>query len=86
MVFSRRDFLSTAVVGAVSLGLEGEERNKKDSSKAETSALAGKRPIIISAANGFPYLDNAFEFLKSGGDTLDAALTGCKGSGERSHR
>ncbi|MGH9546333.1 MAG: N(4)-(beta-N-acetylglucosaminyl)-L-asparaginase [Terriglobales bacterium] len=79
MAFSRRDFLSTAVVGAMSLGLEGEEQNKKESSKGETSALAGKRPIIISAANGFPYLDDAFAFLKNGGDTLDAALKVVKG-------
>ncbi len=79
MAFSRRDFLSTAVVGAMSLGLEGEEQNKKESSKGETSALAGKRPIIISAANWFPYLDDAFAFLKNGGDTLDAALKVVKG-------
>jgi len=79
MAFSRRDFLSTAVVGAVSLGLEGEERKKPGPDKAEAAAVAGKRPIIISAANGFDYLDEAFEFLKGGGDTLEAALRVVKG-------
>jgi N4-(beta-N-acetylglucosaminyl)-L-asparaginase len=79
MAFSRRDFLSTAVVGAVSLGLEGEERKKRGPDKAEAAAGAGKRPIIISAANGFDYLDEAFEFLKGGGDTLEAALRVVKG-------
>ena len=79
MAFSRRDFLSTAVVGAVSLGLEGEERKKSVADKSEAAAAAGKRPIIISAANGFDYLDEAFAFLKGGGDTLEAALRVVKG-------
>jgi N4-(beta-N-acetylglucosaminyl)-L-asparaginase len=35
---------------------------------------AVKRPIIVCANNGFPYLDAAFLFLKNGGDTLDAAM------------
>jgi N4-(beta-N-acetylglucosaminyl)-L-asparaginase len=74
MSFSRRDFLSAAVVGAVSLGLEGEEQKKSDTSKTETAPAPGKRPIIISAGNGFEYLDAAYLFLKNGGDTLDAAL------------
>ena len=84
MAFSRRDFLSTAVVGVVSLGLEGkdlegEDRKKPDASKADAAVVAGKRPIIVSAGNGFDYLDDAFAFLKNGGDTLDAALKVVKG-------
>jgi N4-(beta-N-acetylglucosaminyl)-L-asparaginase len=78
MAFSRRDFLSTAVIGAVSLGLEGEERKQPESGRTETSA-PGKRAIIISAANGFDYLDQAFAFLQNGGDTLEAALKVVKG-------
>src|SRR3989442_11995038 len=35
---------------------------------------AVKRPIIVCANNGFNYLDDAFLFLKNGGDTLDAAM------------
>ncbi len=38
-----------------------------------------KRPIIVCANNGFNYLEDAFAFLKSGGDTLDAALRVVKG-------
>ena len=79
MVFSRRDFLSTAVVGAVSLGLEGQEPINAPSGKQGTSPRSGKRPIIISAGNGVDYLDEAFAFLKNGGDTLDAALKVVKG-------
>ena len=48
MAFSRRDFLSSAAIGAVSLGLEGQEPNKPNSSKPETPAAPGKRPIIVS--------------------------------------
>jgi N4-(beta-N-acetylglucosaminyl)-L-asparaginase len=33
-----------------------------------------KRPVLICAANGFHYLDAAYEALKNGEDTLDAAL------------
>src|ERR1700690_2709733 len=79
MVFSRRDFLTTAGIGALSLGLEGQDRNKSDSTKLEPPASTGKRPIIISSWNGFDYLDDAFASLKGGGDTLDAALKVVKG-------
>src|SRR5258705_5779033 len=79
MAYSRRDFLSTAAMGAVSLRLEGQERNRASSSGAASPAAPGKRPIIISAANGFDYLDGAFAFLRNGGDTLDAALKVVRG-------
>jgi len=78
MAFSRRDFLSTAVIGAVSLGMEAEERKQPQSNKSETP-VAGKRPIMISAANGFDYMEEAYAFLKNGGDTLDAALKVVRG-------
>jgi N4-(beta-N-acetylglucosaminyl)-L-asparaginase len=79
MVFSRRDFLSSVAVGAASLGLEAQERSQPSSSKPETTAGPRKRPIIVSAFNGFDYLEDAFTFLKNGGDTLDAALKVVKG-------
>jgi N4-(beta-N-acetylglucosaminyl)-L-asparaginase len=77
MAFSRRDFLSTAVVGAVSLGLPAEGRSQ--TGPAIGPSTPGKRPIIVSAFNGFDYLDDGFALLKSGGDTLDAALKVVKG-------
>jgi N4-(beta-N-acetylglucosaminyl)-L-asparaginase len=40
---------------------------------------AYKLPIIICAHNGFNYLDDAYNFLRGGGDTLDAALRVVKG-------
>src|SRR5262249_18387976 len=73
MTFSRRDFLSSAAIGAVSLGLDAQESNRQNFS------APAKRPIIVSAFNGLDYLDDAFKFVQSGGDTLDAALKVVKG-------
>jgi N4-(beta-N-acetylglucosaminyl)-L-asparaginase len=76
MTVSRRDFIATAVVGSLSLGLVKAESAAQESKKPGASA---KRPIMICAANGYEYLDDAFAFLSSGGDTLDAALRVVKG-------
>jgi len=70
MTVSRRDFLTTAVAGSVSLGLL---------TQAKAQSSPGKRPIIVCANNGFNYLDDAYAFLAAGGDTLDAALKVVKG-------
>src|SRR5215472_11993672 len=40
---------------------------------------AAKRPIIICAHNGYAYVEAAYVFLKSGGDTLDTAIRVVKG-------
>src|SRR5580765_1153208 len=75
MSFSRRDFLTTTVVGSLALKVEGQDSPDKNSK----TQSPGKRPIIISAGNGFNYLDDAYDFLKNGGDTLDAAIRVVKG-------
>src|SRR5262249_18956674 len=72
MAWSRRDFLATAVASSFSLDLRAEQNSNPQQ-------VSSKRPIIISAHNGFHYLDPAFAFLKDGGDTLDAALKVVKG-------
>ena len=75
MALSRRDFIATTVAGsAASLAL-----GQQSSAPANSSTAALKRPIIICAANGYNYLDNGYAFLKSGGDTLDAALRVVRG-------
>jgi N4-(beta-N-acetylglucosaminyl)-L-asparaginase len=85
MTFSRRDFVRTSVLGAVAAGVgtraQGEDTAAQEHVAQENQAQSGsnKRPIIISANNGFNYLEDAFAFLKSGGDTLDAALRVVKG-------
>jgi N4-(beta-N-acetylglucosaminyl)-L-asparaginase len=84
MTFSRRDFVKTSVLGAVAAGVgaraQGEE-SKQGAATQEHAAQSGayKRPIIVCANNGFNYLDDAYAFLKNGGDTLDAALRVVKG-------
>jgi N4-(beta-N-acetylglucosaminyl)-L-asparaginase len=80
MSFSRRDFVKTSVLGAVAAGV-GTRAHAEDAPAQEHSAQSGsyKRPIIVCAHNGLNYLDDAFAFLKSGGDTLDAALRVVKG-------
>src|SRR5271156_2546600 len=45
----------------------------------DAQGTSHKRPIIVCANNGYAYLDDAFAFLKSGGDTLDAAIKVVKG-------
>jgi N4-(beta-N-acetylglucosaminyl)-L-asparaginase len=78
MTVSRRDFLGTAVVGSLSLGLL-DPKGKAQESKQNEAVSSGKRPIIICAHNGYNYLDDAYAFLATGGDTLDAALKVVKG-------
>jgi N4-(beta-N-acetylglucosaminyl)-L-asparaginase len=79
VTFSRRDFIAAAVLGSASLGLQGEEKSQQPATKPETGAGAGKPPIIVCANNGYAYLDDAYTFLKNGGDTLDAAVRVVKG-------
>jgi len=61
---SRRRLLTTAAAASGAAAFAGQ-------SAAQGSQ---KRPILICAANGHPYLDAAYAALRSGEDTLDAAL------------
>jgi N4-(beta-N-acetylglucosaminyl)-L-asparaginase len=78
MSFSRRDFLTSAVVSSLSVGGAGQEQ-KQSPQKSAMPSSPGRRPIIVCAHNGFNYLDDAYVFLKNGGDTLDAAIRVVKG-------
>src|SRR6202522_1595815 len=78
MTFSRRDFVKTSVLGAVAAGV-GTPAQGEDSKQAAQGG-SYKRPIIVSANNGYAYLDDAYAFLKGGGDTLDAAIKVVKGA------
>jgi N4-(beta-N-acetylglucosaminyl)-L-asparaginase len=82
--FSRRDFVKTSVLGAVAAGVgtraQGEEsKPSAGSHEQDTQTGSHKRPIIVCANNGYAYLEDAFVFLKGGGDTLDAALRVVRG-------
>jgi N4-(beta-N-acetylglucosaminyl)-L-asparaginase len=83
MTFSRRDFVRTSVLGAVAAGVgtyaDGENTNPNAAQEPAAQSGSPKRPVIVCAKNGYAYLENAFAFLKDGGDTLDAALKVVKG-------
>jgi N4-(beta-N-acetylglucosaminyl)-L-asparaginase len=80
MPFSRRDFVKTSLLGAVAAGVGTRAQAEAATGQPHDSQSGSyKRPIIICAHNGLNYLDDAFAFLKSGGDTLDAALKVVKG-------
>ena len=79
-LWSRRRFFLTSLAGSALAGankLFGRTAAKED----EPSPLAnlvpsarGKRPLIISSANGLHALEKGMDILKKGGDTLDAVV------------
>ncbi|MFI5098745.1 MAG: isoaspartyl peptidase/L-asparaginase, partial [Candidatus Acidiferrales bacterium] len=79
MTVSRRDFLTTAVVGSLALGLTEQKSNAQEPAQPKPNSPSGRRPIMVCAHNGYNYLDDAYAFLAGGGDTLDAALRVVKG-------
>jgi N4-(beta-N-acetylglucosaminyl)-L-asparaginase len=82
LTFSRRDFVKTSVLGAFAAGVganaEATLAAAEDRGHA-SPADSSKRPIIICAHNGHAYVEAAYAFLESGGDTLDAAIRVVKG-------
>ena len=79
MSISRRGFLGSAIAASLATGLNAQDKSKNYVPHAAEPSGSAKRPIIICANNGVKYLDDAFAFLKGGGDTLDAALRVVKG-------
>jgi N4-(beta-N-acetylglucosaminyl)-L-asparaginase len=74
VTFSRRDFVKTSVLGAVAAGVGANSALAETGQPAHVSPDPSKRPIIICAHNGYAYVEAAYAFLKSGGDTLDAGI------------
>ena len=75
MTFSRRDFVKTSVLGAVAAGVGAHTAEAlADVGGQASESASAKRPIIICANNGRAYVEAAYAYLKSGGDTLDAAV------------
>src|SRR5438128_8851998 len=80
MAFSRREFITTAVLGSLSLSVDAQEPKEKASKVRQTMTTGPyPRPVIICAANGLNYLDDAYTLLRGGSDTLDAALRVVRG-------
>src|SRR5437764_2781581 len=72
MSVSRRDFIGSAISGSISLTAFTGRAVAQISDK--TSFKRAQWPVIMCAANGYKYLDDAYAFLSGGGDALDAAL------------
>src|SRR6266513_350167 len=79
-LWSRRKFFLTSLVGSAVAGA-GRLFGRALPNGSNVSALRnlapaaqGKRPLIISSANGLHALDQGMDILKKGGDTLDAAV------------
>jgi N4-(beta-N-acetylglucosaminyl)-L-asparaginase len=77
MSITRRGFIGSAVAASLTPSLNASNQTTDGNNQAKQAR--GKRPIIVSANNGVNYLDDAFTFLKGGGDTLDAAIRVVKG-------
>jgi N4-(beta-N-acetylglucosaminyl)-L-asparaginase len=74
-LWSRRKFFLTSLAGGAVAGnpkLFGAE--PVSLALAPQPAAQGKRPLIISSANGVNALHKGMDILKAGGDTLDAAV------------
>ncbi len=74
----RRDFLSGLALTSASLAAANVTgKANGDSSPIEQAATpqaSGRKNIIICAANGYQYVDDGYQLLAQGADTLDAAL------------
>lgn len=84
MSITRRGFIESAVVASLATSLNASDQSASETSKSDLHKSGeppsiGKLPIIVCAHNGVNYLDEAYAFLKSGGDTLDAAIRVVKG-------
>ena len=73
MTLSRRDFLTSTLVGSASLAWTKRALAAPPPAR-EDSKHAAKLPMIICAGNGYNYLDEAYALLAGGADTLDAVL------------
>src|SRR5580765_3551455 len=80
-LWSRRRFFLTSLAGtaagtATFLGAKAPVAIGPEPMAAglQAGAAKGKRPIIISSANGVKALQKGMDILKGGGDTLDAAV------------
>ena len=72
MPLSRRDFVSGLALGALGSAGAGEARAVEPLPKQRMQAAS--RPIIVAAGNGYEFLEGAYQYLKGGGDTLEAAI------------
>src|SRR6266851_2791643 len=89
-LWSRRKFFLTSLAGSALAGaneLFGQAKSQPAEGRQPPvrytdyvvaqrgTSAQGKRPLIISSANGLHALDKGMDILKKGGDTLEAVVT-----------
>ena len=81
MTLSRRDFLTSALAGSVSLGRAERAlaSQQPSDSRKEASKRAAKLPVIVCSEYSYNWLEQGYGLLAGGADTLDAALQVIKG-------
>lgn len=80
--WTRRKFFATTLAGSALAGtaslfgksLAANSTPVPEGHPSPSSAPAGKRPLMISSANGVHALGKGMDILKAGGDTLDAVV------------
>jgi N4-(beta-N-acetylglucosaminyl)-L-asparaginase len=77
--WTRRKFFFSTLAGAIAASTQrlfgaNDSGLKRVTSSVRPVVPQGFRPVIVCSANGVTHLDDGMAVLKSGGDTLDAAL------------
>ena len=73
-LWSRRKFFFTSLAGSAIASAGKLFGAPAGPAQPLASAGSGKRPLIISSANGVNALGKGMDILKAGGDTLDAVI------------
>jgi N4-(beta-N-acetylglucosaminyl)-L-asparaginase len=81
-LWSRRKFFLTSLAGSAvasagklfARSTEGAEGTRAPGEGGKQGGAPGKRPLMISSANGVHALDRGMDILKKGGDTLEAVV------------
>jgi N4-(beta-N-acetylglucosaminyl)-L-asparaginase len=81
-MWSRRKFFLASLVASAAASASKLFAGTKEGSSGlsgrvsgpSAAAASGKRPVIISSANGVHALDKGMQILRQGGDTLDAVV------------
>src|SRR5579864_6071749 len=81
MDITRRQFITSAAMASLAMHLEAQQDpNSPPPSSIPTTTTgrgfgASRPPILVSSANGWNGADKGYQMLKSGQDTLDAAIS-----------
>jgi N4-(beta-N-acetylglucosaminyl)-L-asparaginase len=72
--WTRRKFFATSLAGSALAGTSNLFGKSLPYTAALVPAVTANRPLIISSANGIHAIGKGMDILRSGGDTLDAAI------------